>query len=170
MAQNREYNQWVTASLIIILVIIRSYLLPCLNDSSVLTINIEALLHRACNSYSLSGGSTGADAYLIGKLQFWQFLNFPVVGARRRAAACWPWTSDPNLWISVPASSVSPKFPLIFIYKPTFWRIRQLVVSLRCPVRFKSFEDPEGGFWRGIPGYRLQPVCGRVSRVSESDW
>ena len=82
MAQNREYNQWVTASLIIILVIIRSYLHPCLrclDDLSVLAINIEALLHRACNSYSLSGGGTGADAYLIGKLQFGQFLNFPVV-------------------------------------------------------------------------------------------
>ena len=78
--------------------------------------------------------------------------------------ACWPWTLKPQF------VNISPCFlpsSLIFLSKPTLWRIRQLVVALRFKSRFKSFGWPwRVVFWRcGIPGcYRLLCVCGRVSR------
>ena len=126
-----------------------------------ITINTEALLHHPCNSYSLSDGCTGADAYLIGKLQFWQFLNFPVVAAGGdEQRACWPWTHQPQ-FVNISPCFLPPNFPLqanLLTHQTTCG------LSAVCPGRFKSFGDPEGGFWLGIRGYRLLCACGRVNR------
>ena len=84
--------------------------------------------------------------------------------------ACWPWTLKPQF------VNISPCFlpsPLIFLYKPTFWRIRQIVVALRCPCRFKSFVDPEGWFFDAVASQAATGCCVRVvglAGVSESDW
>ena len=66
--------------------------------------------------------------------------------------ACWPWTLKPQF------VNISPCFlpsPLIFLYKPTLWRIRQLVV---VPADLKASLTLKGGFLtRRHP--RLLPVA-----------
>ena len=85
----------------------------------------------------------------------------------RAAAACWPWTLEPNLWISARASETPSS--LIFPFnptRPTFWRTRQLAVPLRwCPLAdLKAWLTLKGGFRVGIPSYWLLCVWSGLAK------